>query len=388
MPIQSSYQDAARAYAAGVRTFFNQPVVAATRGGAERGAGGAVQADILAAQAEQLAPLSANFTEAAAAQLDAPDPAVRADTAAQLLTKALTDLQISAQLLQAAMDEEAGPPLTRDAAVERGVSITAPSDLEESLSFLLSEPRAAPLPVERGLSSLPADVPAARVQLVQLSDDTMSLIRDRAGKTGQAAISGLLALGAGEVAKAAGVVGLQIADVLGVGEKVTRLYSLFREFALNAYNSLLALLGPTLAKTAADQVVTWVNDVAKGKQFTKLLDKLYKTAETAKSIKRETAASQAGLAKFTSAIQGVDALGAKYGQQIGAIDKLLKGLGLLGGVSVAVLPQGRLLMAAAYIVIGGYVVLAGADFVDAPRLRRLGRVPGVHQVVSATLVGA
>ena len=238
------------------------------------------------------------------------------------------------------------------------------------------------------MTSLPADVPAARVQLAGLSSDTLGLIRDRAGKTGQAAISGLLVLGVGEVAKAAGVVGLEIADALGVGEKVTRLYSLFREFALSAYNSLVALLGPVLAKIAAQQVLAWVNDVAQGEKFAKLLDKLYKTAETAKSIEQETAAGQASLAKFTSAIQDVDALGSKYGQQIGTIDKLLKGLRLFGAVPAAVVPQGKLLMAAAYIVIGGYVVLAGADFVDAPNLRWLDRVPGVRRVVEMNLAGA
>lgn len=386
MSPQSSYQDAARAYTAGVLDFFKPPAATATRGGVERG-GGAVQADTLAAQAKQLAPLSADFTEAATAQLDAPDPTVRADTAAQLLTKALTDLQISAQLLQAAMDEEAGPPATRGVVVERSVNIAVPSDLQENLLFLLSKPGAAPLPAERGVASLPPDVPTARVQLAGLSGDTLDLIRDRAGKTGQTAISGLLALGAGELAKAAGVVGLQIADVLGVGEKVSGLYSLCREFALNAYNSLLALLGPTLAKTAAQQVVAWANDVAQGKQFINLLDKLYKTAETAKGIEQETAASQASLANFTSAIQNVDALGTKYGQQIVTIDKLLKGLRLLGGVPAAVVPQGRLLMAAAYIVIGGYVVLAGADFVDAPNVRWLDRVPGVRRVVETNLAG-
>jgi hypothetical protein len=313
---------------------------------------------------------------------------VRADTAAQLLTKALTDLQISAQLLQAAMDEEAGPPVTRGAAVERGVSIAAPADLEENLRFLLGEPGAVPLPAERGVASLPTNVPAARIQLAELSGDTLGLIRDRAGKTGQSAISGLLVLGVAEVAQAAGVVGLEIAGALGVGEKVTRLYSLFREFALSAYNSLVALLGPTLANTAAQQVLAWVNDVVQGEKFAQLLDKLYETGNTGQNIQQEVDASQAVLEKFVAAIQGVDALGGKFGQQIGTIDKLLKGLRLFGAIPTTVVPQGKLLMAAAYLVIGGYVVLTGADFVDAPNVRWLDRVPGVRRVVEANLVGA
>jgi len=383
-----SYQDAARAYTTGVRALFARPVAVTTREMTERGETEAVPADALANQAEQLAPLSADFTRAAAAQLNAPDAMVRADTAAQLLTKALTDLQISAQLLQAAMDEEAGPAAARGEAVERGVSMAAPSDLEENLRFLLSEAGAAPISAERGVASFPADVPAARVQLSQLSGDTLSLIRDRAGKTGQTAISGLLVLGVAEVTQAAGVVGLEIAAALGVGEKVTRLYSLFREFALSAYNSLVALLGPTLAQTAAQQVLAWVNDVVQGEKFAQLLDKLYETGSTGQNIQQEVDASNAALSKFVAAIRDVDALGEKFGQQIGTVDKLLKGLRLFGAIPTTVVPQGKLLMAAAYLVIGGYIVLAGADFVDAPNLHWLDRVPGVRRVVETNLAGA
>jgi len=384
----SSYQDAARAYAAGARALFTLPASAVVRGVAERGEEGAVTADYLAAQAERLMPLSADFTRAAVAQLDAPDPAVRADISAQLLTKAWTDLQISAQLLQAAMDEEAGAETTRDLGVERSVGAALPADLDESLRFLLSEPGSPAAPAERGVASLPANVPAARSQLAQLSGDTLALIGGRAGRTGQTAISGLLVLGVSEVARAAGIVGLQIADALGVGEKVTRLYTLVREFALSAYDSLVALLGPTLARTAAQQVVAWVNDVAQGEQFARLLDKLYQTSRTEESIKEEVGASQAGIEKFVAAIQGVDALGAKFDQQIGMIDKLLKGLRLIGAVPASIVPQAKLLMGAAYVVIGGYVVLAGADFVDAPNLRWLDRVPGVRRVVEVNLAGA
>ncbi len=388
MTATNTYQAAARAYTDGVRALFMPPARAVTRGAVERGERGAVAASDLAAQAEKLAPLAADFTQAAAAQLDASDPAVRADTAAHLLTKALTDLQISAQLLEAALDEEAGISATRGGEIERSISISAPSDLEKNLRFLLREPGIAPALRERSVATLPADVPTARAQLTQVAGDTLDLISERAGKTGQAAISGLVVLGVSDVAKAAGMVGLQIADALGAAEKVTRLYTLFRTFALSAYDSLVALLGPTVAKTAAQQVLAWVNDVVEGEQFTKLLDKLYETTETAKSIEQETAASQAGLAKFAAAIQDVDALGSKFGQQIGTIDRLLKGLRLFSAVPTTVVPQGKLLMAAAYIVIGGYVVLAGADFVDAPHLRWLNRVPGVHQVVATNLVGA
>ncbi len=116
--------------------------------------------------------------------------------------------------------------------------------------------------------------------------------------------------------------------------------------------------------------------------------KLYETKQTAQHLNRVAADSQAGLERFVAAIQGVDGLNDKYQQQIGLIEKLLRGLRLLGGVPAAALPQGRLLLAAAFIVLAGYVILAGADFVDARRLRLLNRVPGVRQVVETNLASA
>jgi hypothetical protein len=229
---------------------------------------------------------------------------------------------------------------------------------------------------------------AARTQLSQSVEDTLDLVRERAARTGQAAVSGLLTLGLAEIARAAGLVGMDIAQALGQAEKVTRLYHLFRQFALSAYDSLAALLGPTLAQTAAQQVLAWVNDVAQGEQFGQLLEKLYETQQTAQHLSQVATASQASLEKFVAAIQSVDGLNDKYQQQIGLVDRLLRGLRLLGGVPAAALPQGRLLLAAAFIVLVGYVILAGADFVDARRLRLLNRVPGVRQVVETNLASA
>ncbi len=45
-------------------------------------------------------------------------------------------------------------------------------------------------------------------------------------------------------------------------------------------------------------------------------------------------------------------------------------------------------MAAAYIILGGYVILAGADVVDAQRLRLLDRTPGVRRIAEMQLAAA
>jgi hypothetical protein len=385
-------QEIARAYATGARALFGSatraiPERAALRPStiAQESQGAAREATsetTLLDRAAALAPLSAELTRTASAGLAAADPAERAQAATQLLAKALADLQISAYLLQAAPD---AAPMTR--AVERGVdeaTVFAPGDIEESLALLLGE---APATLRSARAvAMPADLPAAREQLAALVTATLNLIETRAAKTGQTAMSGLLALGLGHVAQAAGIVGLDIAQALGVGEKVTRLVTLVREFALSAYNAVVALCGPAIAQTASQQVLAWLNDVAAGQRFAKLLEQLYETQGTGAQLGKLAAESQADLGKFAVALQGVDGLRTSFGEQLALVDRLLQGFRLFGGAAASAIPQATVLMAAAYLIITGYAVLAGADYVDAARLKILNRVPGVRQVVETSLV--
>jgi hypothetical protein len=223
------------------------------------------------------------------------------------------------------------------------------------------------------------------VMLSNSIEDALDLIAERAGRTGQAALGGLLGLGMAQVAQAASFVGMDIARALGQADRVTRLYDLFRDFALKAYDSLVALLGQHLARTAAQQVVDWFEQFQDGEQFGKLLEKMYETQQTGQELSQLVSMSQAGLESFAITIQRVEGLDAGYGRQIDLSEKLLTGLKFLAFVPTTALPQGRLLMAAAYIVLGAYVVWAGGDYVDAPRLERLNRVPGVRQVVEAQI---
>jgi hypothetical protein len=375
---ESTYQATALAYADGVRVLF-APSGAPT---GERGGWGPASPGELAEQAEQLAPLSAELTQAASARLTDADPAVRAQASTQLLAKALTDLEIGLYLLQAAEDEEyqvawAGGPGTERSRGGLGATV-------ERLDLLLGEGEAVPAPVERG-EQPPRNVRAARVVLSDAIVDALDLISERASKTGQAALSGLLGLGGAEVAQVAGAVGMDFAQALGQADKVTRLYNLFRDFALEVYDSLVALLGQQLAQTAAQRVVEWFEEFKEGEQFARLLERLYETDQTRRDLSGLVAESRANLESFTAAIQRVDGLDAAFGQQADLSEKLLRGLKVLALVPAAALPQGRLLIAAAYVVLGAYVVLAGGDYVDARRLERLGRVPGVRQVVEGQL---
>ena len=97
--------------------------------------------------------------------------------------------------------------------------------------------------------------------------DALDLILNRATTTGQEALKGLTAIGVGNLGHAAGVVGMNIAQYLGQAEKVSRLYNLFRGFAIQAYEAVLALVGNQLAQTMAGKVVEWFDQVQKGREF-------------------------------------------------------------------------------------------------------------------------
>ncbi|MCM3871378.1 MAG: hypothetical protein ND895_11890 [Pyrinomonadaceae bacterium] len=379
MTTTNSYLDVARDYADGVRVLFS-PAAASTR---ERGEPGATPPATLAAQAEKLAPLSSLLTaEAEKNLLTAADPDLRAQASTQLLAKALTDLTVSAHLLQAALDEEEGNSGSARGARER--SISDAGSTEELLQIVVGEAQSNARQ-ERGITT-PTDVAHARVALSQTIEDTLALISQRTSKSGQSALAGLFGIGLGQVGQAAGLLGQNIAQVFGQAQKLSSLYSLFRDFAFKAYESIIALLGPTVAKFAGQQVLNWIAEVKEAKFFGNLLEKLYETQKMQTALNSLVNDSQADTQKFVAAIESVEKLSQVCERQIALVDKLLKGIKYLGAVPVAVLPYGALLLATIYVGICGYVVFNGADYVDADRVRFLNRVPGVRQVVEANLV--
>jgi hypothetical protein len=378
----SSYQEAARLYADAVQDLF----APAHPSPAGRAAHDLPSAADMVERAERLAPLSANLTRATAERLADENSGVRAEAAARLLAKALSDVEISRYLLLAARRAEGGSASTRGPITAPGQAI--PPDIQDSLSLLVCSLEETTLPTPTRAVIAVTDLPSARTQLTRMIDESLNLIQLQAAKTGQAAIGGLMALGMAQVVQAAGIVGMQVAEALGQTEKATRLYMSMRDFAVSAYESLLALLGPTLAQMAANQVVTWLSEIVEGEQFAKLVARLYETAQTNEYLNQVVIGSQANLEQFVVAIQGVDELKERYEHQTGLVNKVLQGFGLLNVAAVAILPQARLFMAAVYIVAAAYVVLAGADFVDAQRVKLLDRVPGVRQTVENSLIMA
>jgi hypothetical protein len=368
---------AVRAYADGVRVLFapsGEPT-------GERGGRGPVSYSDLAEQAEQLLPSSGKVIEAAATQLAAAAPEERAETETALLAKALTDLEVSEYLLQVARDAEAERAWLRPQAAER--SVGSARSAEPYLQLMLGAPPERHV-AERAPRVL-KDLGAARVELMQESTGTLALITSEATDAVKEALGGLLGMGLGQVARAASVVGMDMAQALGQADKVSKLYDLFRGFLLRAYDTLVALLGPELARVVREEVQKWLKEVKVEDQIGGWLAELYGTEETKRALKPLIADSEGELAQFAAAIERVDRLKDSFRRQASLVDKALPKLKWLAVIPAGTLPQGQLLLAAAYIVLGGYVILLGADYVDAQRVQWLDRVPGVRRVVQVSL---
>lgn len=381
MELETPYLAIAQEYAENVRALF------ATTGAptGERGESGPGSPEALAAQAEKLMRLSSALTAEAEKGLAADaDSGIRVKASTQLLAKAMTDLQISAHLLQAAADEEEMIPWIESRASERSISDAGSTD--EFLQILVGETSIA-LSDERSIEQ-PNDIASARIVLSQTIEDTLVLISERTSKSGQSAVVGLLGIGLGEVGQAAGLLGQNIAQVFGQADKLSHLYRLVRDFAVKAYESVIALLGPSVAKIAGQQVMNWISEVKEAKFFGSLLEKMYQTKQTQAALLPLVKESGADRLKFVTAIEEIEKLGQDCARQTALVDKLLKGIKFLGAVPVALLPYGGLLMAAIYVSICGYVVFNGADYVDAESVKFLDRVAGVRQVVMANLVVA
>ena len=156
--------------------------------------------------------------------------------------------------------------------------------------------------------------------------------------TGQEALKGLAAIGVGNLGHAAGVVGMNIAQYLGQAEKVSRLYNLFRGFAIQAYEAVLALVGNQLAQTMAGKVVEWFDQVQKGRKF-ELLEWLYQTGPTGRDLGTFIKDSKATPDRFLKAFQEVAALEGRVRWNLNLASKFVAGLGYIGGVPVAACPR-------------------------------------------------
>lgn len=378
MSSNNSYWESARAYADGVRVLF----APTGQVSGERGGRGPESYPDLANQAESLAQLSTRFTGDAVERLAEATAEERMELETALLAKTLSDLEVSSYLLQAAQNEETEVDFESDRRLERGASST--EIVESYLELLLGGEASDPARVDR-LARGPRNLEEARVELKLRAGDALTLISERASVSGKTTIEGIISLGLSDVARAFAVIGLDIAKALGQAEKVTRLYNLFRDFLVNVFDSLKGLLGPKATDSIGGQLREWVEEVKGGITVNDLLEKLYGTEQTKAELSLLILESKEPLEPFVIAIDEVGGINHAFQKKINLIEQILPRLKYLTLLPAAVLPQGTLLLAAGYVIMGGYVILVGGDYVDARNLVKLDRVPGVRQVVESHL---
>lgn len=129
----------------------------------------------------------------------------------------------------------------------------------------------------------------------------------------------------------------------------------------------------------------WLKELNSGLSFSQLVEKLYETKQTSQDLHQKVDESKDPLDQLVAVTQAVELLNEGYRKQTKLAAKFLTGVKWVGSLSTAILPQAKLFLALAYLLLGGYVVLAGADYVDARRFRLLDRVPGVRRTVENNL---
>ena len=336
----------------------------------------ALQADDPAQAAGQFVSRAAELTVAGADRLTGIDPGndARSAASAQLLAKALVETNVAAYLVEVARTPDGSKPPSRAARtlveVEPYLAILATGQMETSTRRATVDAQAF------------ADLGAARQLAKNAVADACSLVSSRAAKSGQAALSGLAGLGFGTLARAVDVVGSGLSFKIG-DESAGTLYGRARDSLVSAYASIRALLGDTAANAAAAQMKTWVDGLASGSLFATVVEAWYRTAEARARLGARIDASAPSAARWASAVNGLGGLSRQFAGQADLADKLLKGLKIVGLLPPAALPEGALLLGAAYVALGGYIVFAGADAVDAPV--GLQRVPGIRRIVEQAL---
>jgi hypothetical protein len=299
------------------------------------------------------------------------------NAATALLAKALTDLEVSQYLVEAAEDERLKRQWDTTRSFDRSAQSTRSA--EPYLGLLLGQETAPP---NFDRSAQPPTTPAsARLGLATLTEDSLALIAARAQDTTKSVLERLLGLGASDLAKAAGIVGLDIAQALGISEHVMTLSGLARRFIAQSYEAVIALLSPTVIKAIGEIIPGWVEKFKENEPVGRILESLYATAEAKATLKAQIEDSAVELADYQNAWGEVDALCQTFLKRVDLVDKSLPKLAWVALLPAAQVPQGKLVMAVAYVALGGYIIFLGADYVDAPRLQGLDRVPGIRRII-------
>jgi hypothetical protein len=381
-----SYSEVAKQYAEGVLQLM-MPVAAHATHISQRGVA-VMSYNSVATQARALLGTSRAVTQAAAERLTSPNPQVRIEAQMQLLTKALTDLAISQHLLDAAEDEKIG--IMPQIASQRSAALFAVDDYLKVLVNGAARRGAARTGMAAyaspELAPAESNLGAAKLSLVETLNDALGSIVTITATHGKAAFTGLLGLGLGNLAKAVGIVGQDVAKILGQGAQASELYRLVNEYVAQAYETVLKLLGAQLSGVIVDKALDFFGELKDGALLEDLLGKIYDIERMRNELAGLIDTNALAAENLNRAREDVTALVDQFRQTMDFVGQLLTGLKYVGMIPLTAMPQAQLVMSASYAILFAYTVLNGADYADASRIKLLNRVPGVRDLVTASLL--
>lgn len=347
----------------------------------------AVSPDDLVAQADELSRLSSDLTAQTTDFLEADDVAVRLGAEQHLLAQAMANLQVADRLLASAVavGEADAPSVAGDRALATTI---APMDdvialLQAPLTETAAQISTAGMLRQAGLPQ------ATPTEVVETASDAMDHMVDGVVDFGKDTVAGLLGLDTALLKQAAALISKELGDLVEqLGDQVSRLVAKAVEFIVQAYDSILAALGQDVTNEMRQQISQWLEALREGETLSGLLDKVYEVQTVQQRVASAVGASDASPTVMAQVRDSIDALPGQFDARTKLSRQLLAGLGLIKRFPVTRVPMVELISAALYLALLGYAVYVGGDFVDAPKLERLGRIPGVVHVVETGLAGA
>ncbi len=383
------FNDLAQQYADRVLALM-MPMSAQASHVSQRGGGVAVMSpSAVAAQARQMLPMSAQLIQAGAEKLTAAHPQERIEVQLQLLAKALTDLAISQQLLDCADDEKLGimPQL---AGASRSASMFDVSTyLRVLVNGMPAHPRQSALRPDRSpelINEIATTAQAARFALGESIAAALDTVLSQTAAQGQAAFRGLLSIGVYQLGKATAIVGTDIAKVLGYGAGISELYKLVNEYVGKAYETIVTLLGRELSSLAVERAMDFFEALKDGALLGDLLERLFETQQTRADLRKLIDESDSDAQSYNRTTEELNKLIEQFRSIMDFVEKVLTGLKFVGMIPAAAMPQAQLVMSATHAALFAFIVLTGADFADAPRVKMLNRVPGVRELVATSMM--
>jgi hypothetical protein len=354
----------------------------------ERGGRGPASFEDLAIQAQDLIVLSDRLNQATSDELAQALPEKRIQHGTSLMAKSLIDLEISAKLLEAALDQEANQSFRSTLDEERGAGTRGQLDLlldwmkQDQSSDDIDEDTS----IERTTGSRLNPI-IVRTTLQGSIEDGLELITSRAGRLSQDVVFGLISLDGLNLPSllnqlASGISGA--ADVVASGKQLLELY---QAYVIRSIETLQRYVGKQATEVFIEQAISWVNPIKDGQLMTPILKVLFGVAQSEESLIQLINSSQQEPRFFHQAAHDIDRLLVEHQRQIQLGERLNSGLGVLGSVSSAFsFPVGGTLLTVGKVILGAFIVTASGDYLDAPGLKLLNRVAGIPSLVESRLV--